>query len=557
MPIKKVSTGVADTHNKAGGVAYSLSGEQALAQMLHTATLRGNTGGEGDEKTKIILDLSKNVSPHFMAQATLVAKHKGLMKDAPALLLAALMVRDGELFARVFPKVAGTDLKLVRNFMAFVRSGVVGTRSFGTRPRRLIREFLERLTPAQLFRQSIGTNPSLADVIKMVHPRDAAKQDMYGHIIGNKVVYNESEMTTRVVGKKNVNVKQTVLFQKLPLLIRQYETYKGNPIGNVMPSVPFEMLTALATTDGQWKEIAEKATWKQTIKNIVSFERHSVFSTKKMVDLVATRIRDPKQIRNAKAFPYQLLMAHDMAENNTAVPREIVKAISDAMVIACENIPSLIGNVYVFVDVSGSMNNSVTGQRKDATSKVSCRMVASLIASCIAKVNPQAVIMPFSDRLYPEFKFNPELPLVETTTLLRKLPSGGTDCHLPLEGLNKAGVSHGGEPVTCIFVSDNESYLGPQSYGYTGTMKEWLAFKTRNVNAKLVCLDLVPNITTQAVGTQDVLNVGGWSDANYSTIDSFIKDEYNVNHWVSEIKSAEISSSDVGTSMSLSLESED
>ena len=67
-------------------------------------------------------------------------------------------------------------------------------------------------------------------------------------------------------------------------------------------------------------------------------------------------------------------------------------------------------------------------------------------------------------------------------------------------------------------------------------MNAWQAFKTRNPKARLVCIDLQPNSTTQALEREDVLNVGGFSDQVFSVLADFAKGELNPNHWVGAIE---------------------
>ena len=46
----------------------------------------------------------------------------------------------------------------------------------------------------------------------------------------------------------------------------------------------------------------------------------------------------------------------------------------------------------------------------------------------------------------------------------------------------------------------------------------------RNPKARLVCIDLQPYSTTQAPERDDILNVGGFSDAVFNVVSSFFAD---------------------------------
>jgi hypothetical protein len=60
---------------------------------------------------------------------------------------------------------------MLRNFVQVLRSGVLGRKSLGTAPKRLVQRWLDGRTVAQLMNDAVGQSPSLADIIKMVHPR--------------------------------------------------------------------------------------------------------------------------------------------------------------------------------------------------------------------------------------------------------------------------------------------------------------------------------------------------------------------------------------------------
>ncbi|MBL7466277.1 RNA-binding protein, partial [Escherichia coli] len=72
-----------------------------------------------------------------------------------------------------------------RNFVQIMRSGQVGRSSLGSRPKRLVQGWLEQASMPQLM-AATGKDPSLADIVRMVHPKpaDAARRAFYGWLIG-------------------------------------------------------------------------------------------------------------------------------------------------------------------------------------------------------------------------------------------------------------------------------------------------------------------------------------------------------------------------------------
>ncbi|MBC7898517.1 MAG: TROVE domain-containing protein [Saprospiraceae bacterium] len=510
-------TPTADAVNEAGGLAYKLSPKQALAQYAATGCFNHTFYADAKEQLEAVLALANEVDAEFVAKTAIFAREKGYMKDMPALLAAVLSVKDKELLERIFPRVVDNG-KMLRNFVQIMRSGAVGRKSLGSLPKRLVREWFETREVDRIFKQSVGQSPSIADILKMVHPKpaDAEREALYGYFIGREIDAD-----------------------KLPETVKRFERFKNGDSPDV-PDVPFQMLTALTLGGKEWTEIARNAGWQMTRMNLNTFQRHGVFADPQMVSLIAARLRDGEAIRKARVFPYQLMSAYSAASGNKEIPREITEALQDAMEIATENVPVIKGKVWIFPDISGSMRSPVTGYRKGATTSVGCLDVAALFAAAILRKNPSAEVIPFSDNIV-EARLNPRDSVMTNAAKLAALPSGGTNCSAPLRELNRRKAA--GDVI--IYVSDNESWMDTPYYGRFGgsgteTMKNWNEFKSRNKDAKLVCIDIQPNATTQAKERADILNVGGFSDKVFTLISEFANGNLVDGHWVSVIEKVEI-----------------
>lgn len=158
------------------------------------------------------------------------------MKDMPGLLLAVLSMMQGDGFDRAFRRIEKNG-KMLRNFVQAMRSGATGRKSLGTRPKRLVLEWLEQASDAQTMRAAVGNDPSLADVLKMMHPKpkSASRAALYGYLIGKP---------------------HDVL--ALPEVVKAFEAFKRDP-ALPAPEVPFQMLTSLPLTRAHWVQIAEMA----------------------------------------------------------------------------------------------------------------------------------------------------------------------------------------------------------------------------------------------------------------------------------------------------------
>lgn len=512
--VRGLFTPKADAINEAGGKAYERSPKQALAQYAATGCFNNTFYTDGSEQLEKVIALAGNLDAGFVAKTAVFAREAGYMKDMPALLVAILSVKDKQLFEKVFPRVIDNG-KMLRNFVQIMRSGAVGRKSLGSLPKRLVREWFENRSAEQIFKQSVGASPSFPDILKMVHPKpvDAEREALYGYFIGRDIDAD-----------------------KLPGVVKNFERFKSGDSAE-SPDVPFQMLTSLPLGKKDWARIARNAGWQMTRMNLNTFQRHGVFADAGMVEIIANRLRDPEAIRKARVFPYQLLVAYSAAVANQGVPRAITEALQDAMEIATANVPKIKGTVWIFPDISGSMQSPVTGYRKGSTSAVRCIDVAALVAAAVLRRNPLAEVIPFSDHVV-KADLNPRDSVMTNANKLASLPSGGTNCSAPLYELNRRKAK--GDLI--IYVSDNESWVDSNARvsSGTGTMKQWNEFKSRNRDAKLVCIDIQPAPTTQARESADILNIGGFSDQVFNLISEFANGSMSADHWTGVIEEVEI-----------------
>ena len=501
----------ADTCNEAGGIAYTLTPKQQLAQLAATGCLNSTYYTDAQDQLEQVLELAENLDAEFIAKTAVYARQKGFMKDMPALLLAVLAQKDVNMLARVFDQVADNG-KMLRNFAQIIRSGAVGRKSFGNRPKKLMQTWLLTATEKQLLNAAVGNSPSLADVVKMVHPkpREAWRAAWFAWLIGKP--YDR---------------------EALPPITRAFEDYKQSRQGE-LPNVPFQMLTALDLNSGDWAQIARNGSWQQVRQNLNTFLRHEVFAKSKNIKMVAEKLRDETAIARARVLPYQLLTAYQATSEQ--MPFEIREALQDAMETAVQNVPAIQGKVVVCPDVSGSMHSPATGYRGSASTKTRCIDIAALVSAAMLRTNPKARVIPF-EQITVNVQLNPRDSIMTNAQKLANIGGGGTACSAPLAMLNreKADVD------LVVIVSDNESWADRGQWGgKTNLMKEWDILKQRCPEAKLVCLDIQPYTTAQAQNRHDILNIGGFSDQVFTLIGSFAEQGMGTDFWVEEIEKTEL-----------------
>lgn len=519
MNTKMIRTGkpvvATNSVNESGGAAYSMSDQESLAQLIVTGTLNDTFYTSSDTQLDSIKEYAAGCSNEFLAKAAVYARLNGKMKDTPVLLLAILANRSdrGNLLSKSFDKVIN-DTKSLRNFAQVIRSGVTGRKSFGTEAKRLMQRWLSSKTADQLFLGSIGNTPSLADVVKMVHPKpgNEDKNAFYAWLLGKE--YKVENLSPKLA---------------------HFESFKKNPVGEV-PQVDFRMLSSLTLTDTQWKNVALNASWNTLRMNLNNFAKHNVFDTKSVVEKLCEKLSNKENVKRSNVFPYQLLTTFQNIDSE--VPNAIRLALQHAMEYAVNNVPDYGTDPIILVDTSGSMQSPVTGNRGSVTTKTTCVDVAALIGVSILRANPNGVLIPFDTKPH-NHDINPLDSIMTNSTKLAKYGGGGTNISVGIALANQRELKSN----LIVIVSDNESWVGTGRTLYgnseTATMTQWIIFKKRNPQAKLVCINLQPYATTQASGSKDILNLGGFSDETFSVISRFLESSGKEN-FVSVIEAVEL-----------------
>lgn len=492
--------------NEAGGRAYALSPKHALAQYAMTGSLSGTFYSSAETQLDQLLTLCAEVDPAFIAKTAIYTRKNGLMKDVPALLTAILTQRGQEYLPTVFEAVIDNG-KMLRNFVQILRSGAVGRTSMGSRPKKLVQAWLLKASEHALLQGAVGNAPSLADVVKMVHPAptEAWREAFFAWLIGKP--FDASA---------------------LPPATQAFEAYKHDRSLPV-PPVPFQMLTALSLGREEWIQIAKQAHWQTLRMNLNTFARHGVFDNPALISRIAEKLADPEAVSKARAFPYQLMAAY--AALDSKVPSAVREALQMALDAALMNVPELPGRIVVCPDVSGSMSSPATGFRKGATSAVRCIDVASLVAAALLRKNPTTRVLPFAERVV-DIQLNPRDSVLTNATRLASIGGGGTCCSAPLALLNVQ--RH--QAQTVVIVSDNQSWIDNRAKGATETLRQWELFNRNNPGAKLVCIDIQPFAHTQAMDRGDIFNIGGFSDEIFTLLARFCGGEPGASHWVETIE---------------------
>lgn len=566
----------ATTINEAGGPAYNFPAKHALAQLAATGTF-GNVfyasaQDQLDQLRKLIDEVDDN---EYLAKLAVYSRERAYMKDMPAALLVTLSVRDTALMHKVFDRVADNG-RVLRTVFQMVRSGQFGRKGLSSSLQRAFQRWLNEASTGKLLSASIGNDPSLRDILRMARPtpKDNARRALFGWLTDKEifsrvvespdcVTEKSTDSTLRHKNGKWAPAREADLLAEVQSLnaFRDAESEEVQTLIAGDLQVRWDLLADAAKGPLVWKAIARQMGPQALRMNLNTLLRHDVFKNgnradNAMIDYVAGRIADAGAIRRSRQFPYQFLAAYLNAADE--VPHKIRSALHDAAEIACGNIPQLPAPVIIGLDTSGSMGCSVTGWQaqsracKGRVSKMRCVDVAALFAAAILRRNPDSIVVPFDTRAY-QATIDPSDSILSLSARLAKYGGGGTDCSLPLVEANKRYAKRAFAGF--VLVSDNESWIDSgRVYGYgrggsTGVMTEWEKFKkTQRGNGiadpKLVCIDIAPYGNTQAPdpdgrgGRQDILNIGGFSDAVFNVVSSFL--ESDTRRFVREVEAVEL-----------------
>ena len=191
----------------------------------------------------------------------------------------------------------------------------------GTRPKLLVQKWLNTASEKRsLIDAAVGNTPSLADVVKMVHPKpaDKAREAFFAWLIGKPYAADAlpSDSSQHL---RNIKSKKT------------YDVYSISTVSRCS-------LRLNLTQKEAWAQIARQV-WVAHGADELEYlcSSCSVYVMDGMADEIAGKLQDAQAIRKARVFPYQLLMAYKAASRD--IPFVVREALHDALEVAVENVP--------------------------------------------------------------------------------------------------------------------------------------------------------------------------------------------------------------------------
>lgn len=504
---------------------------------------------KAEVQLKDILNYAQAVTPEFICKLALYASKVGKMRATSALLTTLLAVRDPALFEKNAAELL--DFRALRTFVKIIRSNVLGRKSFGSRLRRVINTFLENRTEYELLMGNIGNDPSLADIIKMTHPKPASQSvaQLFNWFVDSKKVTESHplvadlnaftrslESTTKlskIVAKVNAGpVKSFTKAQTDEIsallqagsaeaaqqltkdildqnahdfadLLNEYNTLKAYGDVDVtpdLPNVPFEMLKTLKLRLEHWDTVVRRMSYNQLRKSIVTIANTGV-------------LKDPVLSGPLKSYILDRLSNLRANDANRFKPMDLVTTIC-TLETKRDELTANIGDITFINGVINTLAATLEFMLEKApklqgglliavdcsgsmqqviggnTSSVMRLTAAAILAAGLWKANPNAVFAVYGTNIG---LIDGVSPLDSLSTIVAKIKSynhGSTNTHLVFESAEHFLKTTGSAFANIVVISDNESWSTQ-----TGFYHGHLMTKVNSMGAEYVSRNLpVPKI---------------------------------------------------------------
>lgn len=446
------STGT-KTVNHGGGEAFKANAELELAMSSLTSFVSNKFYESDNAFLTRLITLCESVPLEFLGKLAVYVRKEANMRSISHVLLAE--------FARLHKgnkKYIEAGIQRVDDMAEIVAYyGFKYGKPIPNSIKKAIRSRISDFNAYQLGKYKMDAKDvKLVDLFNLVHPkpRDDVQAQMWGKVLKGEL---ESPETWEVLISTAKNpLEGKAAWEKLIL---------ENKIG-----------------------------YMALLRNLRNLTKYKVSDEAKR--LAAAKIMDAEEVKNSKQLPFRFLSAYK------EVDETIFKdAISVALDISVENMPSFDGQNVIFVDVSGSMRTAVS-----AKSSLSAAEIGLLFGAALWKKNPNSTkFFTFDSRLYTA-SFSSRTPLID---IVNSVPvnGGSTDTWITFKYLTQEKL----HVDNAFILSDNEGYGGNVNV-------EFEAYKRAvNPNVKLYAIDLMGYGHLQ-FPANNAVHLAGWSDKIFDSL---------------------------------------
>ena len=202
-----------------------------------------------------------------------------------------------------------------------------------------------------------------------------------------------SSLSSYALGKYKLTNHEYNMFDVINITHAHSDAINAYKAGKLDSPDTWEVAISTAKNDElrqrEWVRLVEqnKLGYLALIRNLRNILNIPNLSREWIESYICSQLRDEKAIRKSLVFPYQIYSAYkSMDIYNPAV----VAALSDAFMIAVDNMPKLEGNTIIMLDVSGSMDTSISHN-----SKITIKEAGAVYAACIILSSENSDIVKF------------------------------------------------------------------------------------------------------------------------------------------------------------------
>jgi 60 kDa SS-A/Ro ribonucleoprotein len=450
--------------NRAGGQAYTESDKLNFVSILLTSFVKDQYYRKGEEAQSELTELVGKVDPLFAAKAAVYARHVYGMRSVSHIVAAELArIARGKPWIRSFyaalPRRVDDITEILALYLGKYGKPLPNSLKYG-----LARAYA-RFDNYQLAKyRAEGKAVSLVDAVNLQHPKPVAQnQTALAALVKDELVSTETwESKLSSAGSQGTTEAEV-------------DELKAQAWGQLLAEKKLGVFAALRNA----RNILEQAP--------------------EAVDALCELLTNETAIRKSLILPFRFYVAYkEISKTNYAGSRKVLMALNRAVDIALANIPQLLGNTLVVMDVSGSMTQAVNAMG-DKGSSYTAAEIAALFSSVLIKATGADFLTFANDARYVMVNTN-DSTLTLTELIMSRATGGGTNFHCIFEALRKPYDR-------VVLLSDMQGWVG-----YESPTKEFAAYRVRTkANPHIYSWDLA-GYGTLMFPEQNVYALAGFSD---------------------------------------------
>lgn len=281
----------------------------------------------------------------------------------------------------------------------------------------------------------------MGDVIQLAHPKPltAEKSALYKYLMNAR--YDNSEALMNTADLPVIAEYQSAM--NLPVeLRRSFLKDKRIPAGMSWESLSGWLQSPMDAE--AWEAVIPQMGYMALLRNLRNFEDAGI--SQGMQEYVRDKITDPEQVAKSRQFPIRFYAAWKATDSLTW-GRELETALD----LSVANVPKLRGRTLILIDVSGSMQDKMSGRSQNKRWEV-----AAVFGAAFAKANPDSDLVLFQSNSH---RIIPARSVLQTVDKIRPSVGGGTNTW---QAFNEHYAGHD----RTIIITDEQAHPYPSSYGY-------------------------------------------------------------------------------------------